>query len=120
MAHRPLAISTHGCSSLDLLDRRHLEGFPRVERFRAAEKLVSFSNTRPVPPNLSLATRRAIVADPAENAAIEALIGRFWGGRDKKGKLRWPKHWSTFPDARVRAQYVGPPWLEWYVRHYLA
>lgn len=95
-----------------------LEGFTRVERFRAAEKLVAFYSAHPAPPDLSLITQRAVVADPAENAAVESLVVRFWGGRDRKGKLKWPKHWSSFPDARGRAQHAGPQWQERYVRHY--
>jgi hypothetical protein len=96
------------------LDR--MVAFTRVERYRVAKKLVDFYAARPVPPDLNLTQQRATVADVVETAAVEALVQQYWG-RNRKGELNWPKHWSAFPEARGRAQHVGGPWEERYVRH---
>jgi len=94
-----------------------IEAFTRAERYRVAKKLVEYYANRPVPADLSIDHQRAMVADPAQLAAIEGLIQLYWG-RNRRGDLIWPKHWSAFPDARGRARAVGDIWEERYVRHY--
>jgi hypothetical protein len=96
---------------------RRIEAFTRVERYRVARNLVDFYTGRLVPPDLSLSQQRATVADAVETAAVEALVQQYWG-RNRKGKLNWPKHWSKFPEIRGRAEHVGGPWEERYVRQY--
>ncbi len=94
-----------------------IAAFTRVERYRVASKLVDFYAGRPVPPDLSLNRQQATVADPVETAAVEALVRQYWG-RNRKGKVKWPKHWSKFPEIRRRAEHVGGPWEERYVQQY--
>jgi hypothetical protein len=94
-----------------------IAAFTRVERHRVAKKIVEFYEDRPAPSDLDLAQKRACVTDVVETAAVEALIQQYWG-RNRKGKLNWPKHWSAFPGIRGRAQHVGGPWEERYVQHY--
>lgn len=94
-----------------------VEAFTRVERYRVAMKLVDYYANRAVPADLSINEQRAIVADPVQLAAVEALIQQHWG-RNRAGDLNWPKHWSVFPDARGRARAMGDVWEERYVRHY--
>lgn len=99
----------------DSLDR--IEAFTRVERYRVATKLVNFYAARQVPRDLDLRQQRAVVADAAERANVEALVERYWQ-RNRHGDLNWPKHWSRFQEARGRAQQAGGEWEERYVRHY--
>ncbi len=94
-----------------------IAAFTRVERYRVAKKVLDFYAGRPVPPDLSLAEQQATVADVVETAAVESLVQQYWG-RNRKGELNWPKHWSAFPETRGRAQHVGGPWEERYVRQY--
>jgi len=96
---------------------RRIEAFTRVERYRVAKKIVEFYADRPVPSDLDLAQKQSWVTDVVETAAVEALVQQYWG-RNRKGKLNWPKHWSRFPEIRSRAQHVGGPWEERYVHHY--
>jgi hypothetical protein len=105
--------------SLDQTDDslRRIAAFTRVERYRVARKLVDFYAGRPGPPDLSLSQQQATVADAVETAAVEALVQQYWG-RNRKGELNWPKHWSAFPETRGRAKHVGGPWEERYVRQY--
>jgi hypothetical protein len=95
---------------------QRLEAFTRVERFRAAEKLVKFYVSHVPPPDLSLTTRQAVVADQVERAAIEQFRDQFWSTQKKRG--RWPQQCSAFPNVAERAKHVGPAWEERYVRHY--
>ena len=99
----------------DSVDR--IVAFTRVERYRVAKKLVDFYAGRPVPADLSLSQQQATVADVVETAAVEALVQQYWG-RNRTRKVKWPKHWSTFPEIRGRAEHVGGPWEERYVQQY--
>lgn len=94
-----------------------IEAFTRVERYRVAMKLVDFYAASPLPGDLNINEQRRVVADAAERHSVETLIVRFWG-RDRRGNLNWPKHWSQFQEARGRARHVGGEWEERYVRHY--
>ena len=94
-----------------------IEAFTTVERYRVANKSVDYYANRPVPEDFSIDQQRGLVADPARRAEVDRLIELHWG-RNRAGDLNWPKHWSTFPDARGRAQAVGDVWEERYVRHY--
>lgn len=94
-----------------------LYAFTRVERYRAASKLVDFYSTNPLPPDLNISRQRSLCADPNERAKIDSLVLKYWG-RDRKGDLVRPKHWSRFQETRARAQSLGYAWEEWYVRNY--
>ena len=94
-----------------------IPAFTRVERYRVAKKIKDFYANRPAPSDHDLSVIQAFVTDSAGTAAVEALVEKYWG-RDKKGRLIWPKHWSAFPDTRVRARRVGGPWEERYVQYY--
>jgi hypothetical protein len=96
---------------------QRLEAFTHVERYRVAAKLVAFYAARPLPRHLNITQQRRLVADAAETNAVETLVERYWG-RNQRGDLNWPKHWSRFQDARGRAQHVGGDWEERYVEHY--
>lgn len=94
-----------------------LGAFTRVERYRVAGKLVHFYANRTLPPDLNITRQREVCSDPVETAHVEGLVLQYWG-RTRTGALNWPKHWSRFPEARGRAQQVGPKWEERYVQHY--
>ncbi len=94
-----------------------IEAFTIVERYRVANKAVDHYANRPVPEDFSIDQQRGLVADPDRRAEVDRLIELHWG-RNRLGDLNWPKHWSTFFDARGRARAVGEVWEERYVRHY--
>lgn len=99
----------------DSLNR--LYAFTRVERYRVAGKLVDFYHTKPLPPDLDISKQRSLCADPKEKLQVEALVLKYWG-RNRKGNLLWPTHWSRFQEARGRARHVEGTWEEWYVHNY--
>jgi hypothetical protein len=98
----------------DSVDRFH--AFTRVERFRVAEKIVEFFDAHPTLPTTDLAAARSLMSNATERTAIEGIVDHFWG-RDKNGKLRWPKHWSQY-DARGRAKALGTSFEALYVRNW--
>ena len=99
----------------DSLER--IPAFTRVERYRVAKKIKEFYTNRPAPSDYDPSVVQAYVTDSANTAAAEALVEKYWG-RDKKGRLIWPRHWSAFQDTRDRAHRVGGPWEERYVQNY--
>jgi hypothetical protein len=58
-----------------------------------------------------------LCSDLKQKSQVETLIEQYWG-RNRRGDLIWPKHWSRFQDARGRASHVGTPWEERYVLTY--
>jgi len=94
-----------------------LEVFTRVERFRIAQKSVDYFGNHPMPDDFSIDVQRALVTDNIQRAEVERLIILHWG-RNNRGDLNWPKHWSRFGDTRTRARAVGEGWEQRYVRHY--
>jgi len=94
-----------------------LYAFTRVERYRAAGKLVRFYSTKPLSPDMDLSIQRSLCADPKEKLQVEALVLKYWG-HNRKGDVLWPTHWSSFQEARGRARHVGGTWEEWYVCNY--
>jgi hypothetical protein len=89
--------------------------FTRVERFRVADRIVDFFDANPSEKQDDIAAQRALVSDAVAKAAIEALVDQFWG-RDKKGDLIWPSHWSKYQDARSRARALDSSFEAMYVR----
>jgi len=94
-----------------------IAAFTTVERFCVAVKTVEYFANHAVPNDYSIEQQRRLVTDPARRAEVEQLILNHWG-RNRAGDLNWPKHWSTFHDARGRARAVGDRWEERYVREY--
>jgi hypothetical protein len=88
-----------------------------VERYRVQKKIHEFYVNRPAPPDHDLSVIQGFVMDSENTAEVEVLVEEYWG-RNKSGKLIWPKHWSAFQDTRERAHQVGGPWEERYVQHY--
>lgn len=102
-------------TTTESIDR--LTAFTRVERYRAAKRLVDFYANHPLPSDFNIREERRVCADAAERAAVEALIVQYWDQK-RNGDLNWPKHWSHCFDARGRAKQVGQGWEERYVRYY--
>lgn len=101
---------------------RRYHAFPKVERFRAAKKIVEFSDANPAL-KVNCAQQRALAHDPSKQQEIEALVVQFWG-RDKKGRPSYPLHWSgrdlaaRIPPSDTEAKRIYSehyPRLSWYV-----
>jgi hypothetical protein len=74
----------------DLVGR--FDAFPEVEKYRSAQKLVSYSDAHPTT-TLDCSRQRSFVDGPSKYSSIEATIVKHWG-RTKNGKPNWPDHWS--------------------------
>jgi hypothetical protein len=94
---------------------RKFHTFPEVEKYRAAQKLVSYcdrtNNTK-----IECANQRKFIDGTAKESAINSLIAQYWG-TDKKGKPSWPQHWSGLTVAS-RATKLGPHYEELYIEVY--
>lgn len=109
-----------GDTTGESVERYH--AFPKIERFRAAQKIVEFSDKNPVL-KVECSPQRALVNDHARKQEIESLIVKLWG-RNKHGDPNWPKHWSgrdvaariSSGDAEAKRIYSEHyPRLSWYV-----
>ena len=107
-------------STGESVERYH--AFPKVERFRAAKKIVEFSDANPAL-KVECAHQRALVVDLSRQQEIEALAVKFWG-KDKKGHPIYPPHWSgrdlatRIPPGDLEAKRIYSehyPRLSWYV-----
>lgn len=98
----------------EFVERFH--AFPEIEKFRAAENLISFSNKHPNCTKFNVSQRRKFVNKPGRRKAVEQTTINLWG-ITKKGKPNCPKHW-TGKDVRKRAHDSGPRYEELYVRLY--
>jgi hypothetical protein len=70
--------------------------FSEIDRFRKARRIVDLQNKHPELVNNSLldsTERKEFVGQTGMKDAIELKVDSLWG-RDKKGKLKWPNHWS--------------------------
>ncbi len=93
--------------------------FAQVDRFKKARKLVELQKK-----NLGLdknsffdaKTRKEFVDTPGKVATIERKVESLWG-RDAKGKLRWPHHWSGLSVAD-RSKRFGPIYEQEYLEIY--
>jgi len=101
---------------------RRYHAFPKVERFRAAKKIVEFSDANPAL-KVDCVQQRALAQDPSKQQEIAALTVQFWG-RDKKGDPIYPPHWSgrdlatRIPSGDTEAKRIYSehyPRLSWYV-----
>lgn len=102
------------------VERYH--AFPRVERLRAARKIVEFSDKNPTL-KIECSRQRALVDNRSKAQEIESLVVKLWG-RDKKGNPNYPKHWSDqdvaarIPSSDAEAKRIYNehyPLLSWYV-----
>ncbi len=96
--------------------------FPKAERFRAAKKIVEFSDKNPTL-EVECAYQRTLVSNSSKEQEVEALVVRLWG-RNKEGEPNYPRHWSgrdltaRIPpgDAETKRIYSEHyPRLSWYV-----
>lgn len=93
--------------------------FSNVDRFRKASRIVELQNKHPNLVNNSLfdsATPKTYVEIPGKNITVEAKVDSLWG-RNKKGKLIWPDHWSG-SSIRNRAESFGPLYEQEYLEIY--
>lgn len=103
-------------------DRFH--AFTIVERFRTAQLLVEFHDSRFGYDPMRCQPERAFIADGAIRSQCDHLRETYWG-REANGKLRWPKHWSRSSDVFARCQSAGAQYentyrsayarLSWYI-----
>jgi hypothetical protein len=105
----------HRDTSDESIDRFHT--FTRVERYRVAQAEVSFFDANPTLLCGNITAMRNLSNNATVRAEIEADVERLWG-RNDRGRLRWPKHWSRYQDARARAGSLGPTFEALYVRYY--
>ena len=101
---------------------KRYHAFPRVERLRAAQKIVEFSDSHPAL-KLDCARQRALVSDPERKQEINSLVIQLWG-KDKKAKTELPRHWSgkdlasRLPPGDIEMERIYNeqyPLLSWYV-----
>jgi hypothetical protein len=102
------------------VERYH--AFPRVERFRAAQKIVEFSDTHPAA-KIDCTRQRTLVDDPTKQQEIASLVVKLWG-KDKKRHPRYLRHWSgqdlpaRIPPGETEMEQIYNeqyPLLSWYV-----
>jgi hypothetical protein len=99
-------------NSGELVARFH--AFAAIERFYAAERLVSFCTSYPGDTKLDYSRQQAFVNEPGKREAIEDTVEKHWGRRKKKKR---PRHW-TGEEIRERAHDLGLPYEELYYEAY--
>lgn len=75
--------------------------FPEVEKYRVAEKLVSFRDSHPNSTK-DVFRQRKFIGSPSRKQKIDKAVIKSWG-KTKKGLSKYPKHWtgmSVFERAR--------------------
>lgn len=90
--------------------------FTQVSRFHKTQQLVSFLEGSPSVDRSAHADAIRYASDPARKTRIEALVRTHWG-TDRKGKLRWPDHWSG-QLIFSRAKNAGVKYEEFYKTHF--
>lgn len=102
------------------VERYH--AFPRAVRFRAARKIVEFSDKDPSL-KVGCVHQRMLVSDPSKEQEIDSLVVRLWE-KDKKGAPNYPRHWSgkglaaRIPPGATEMERIYSehyPLLSWYV-----
>ena len=90
--------------------------FPEIEKFRAAENLISFCDKHPNYAKIDVSQRRNFVNRPDKRKTINQTIVKYWG-TTKKGRPNRPEHW-TGKKVQKRAHDLGLKYEELYVRVY--
>jgi hypothetical protein len=94
---------------------KKFHAFPEIEKYRAAEKLVSYCD-RTSGTKLDCTNQRKFIDGADKEAAIESLIRQHWG-TTRDGEPRWPHNWSGLSAAQ-RAKKLGPEYDELYIEFY--
>jgi len=102
-----LTTDKDGC----LVDKFH--AFPGIEKYRVAQKLVSFCMNHANSTTLDCSYQQDFISSPGKEQTINETVVKFWG-KTSKGKPNRPKHW-TGKDIQKRAQDLGPEYEELYI-----
>ncbi len=89
--------------------------FPEVEKYRSAKNLVSYcdeTNNH----TIDCTNQRIYIGDVTKEETIKAIILEYWG-KNKKGELKWPFHWSGL-SVEQRAKQIGPNYYLLYLEFY--
>ena len=114
-----LDIKILSAPTIEQQDLDRFISFPDVDRFRKACRILDLQKQHPDLVDNSLfdsAKRKEFVETPGKGNTIEAKVDSLWG-RDKKGKLIWPDHWSG-SSIRKRAESFGPLYEQEYLEIY--
>jgi hypothetical protein len=93
--------------------------FSEVDRFQKARRIVDLQNKYPELVNHSLldsTKRKEFVEQTGMKDSIELKVKSLWG-RGKKGKLKWPNHWSS-STIQERAKANGHVYEQEYLEVY--
>lgn len=106
-------------ANLKQQDLARFFAFPEVDRFRIAKRIVELQNKHPDLVRSSLfdsSARKEFVESRVKDKSIEKKVESLWG-RDSKGKLRWPEHWSGL-SVRNRSTTFGSLYEQEYLEIY--
>jgi hypothetical protein len=91
-------------------------GYPNVDRYMAAKKVVEHKRKQPASKIDVTARQRFIDQLDARQEPMAALVSRLWG--TTKSIPRWPSHWTGMGTLRDRARKIGPDEEDTYVQIY--
>ena len=91
--------------------------FPRVDRYRLAEKVLDYKNNNP-DSQISEKKFREIMAMLNRGEPVAAVVARLWGKNPKTGNLNWPRHWTGEADILGRAKKLGSEFADAYQERY--
>ncbi|MEX2216906.1 MAG: DUF5677 domain-containing protein [Phycisphaeraceae bacterium] len=95
---------------------QRFRAFPDVNRYMAADKVVSHKRKNPSS-NLDATPHERFMKQMDASDPTENLVVRLWGINDK-GKPSWPVHWTGVSSLRGRAERIGPDCEDAYVQIY--
>ena len=88
--------------------------FNFVERYRAAERIVNFYESRQLPPDLkNINQQRQFCSDLNNKKKKDEIILKYWGK-----KTGYPLHWSGIGKIQDRAKRAGGNWEDRYCYYY--
>lgn len=93
--------------------------FPGINRFRTAQKISEFQHKNPGVEThafFSGDARKKLLTTPGNSTKVETQVQTLWG-RNKRGKLKWPNHWSGL-SIRERAEKFGIIYEQEYLEIY--
>lgn len=97
----------------DAVEKFH--SFTFVARYRSAKRLMDFYGKHPELEHETEAHRAMLAQEGIADKVAEVAIANW--GLDRKGKPRFPSHWTGL-DAAAQARLVGPAAEEAYIRWY--